>query len=522
MAALTQQDKLKAFLKRRHPLYSRMIAHWEFLQATYDGGRAWFDSHIFRGPKEGSDEFGERVKRAYRFNHTREAVDLVTKYLFKADITRQEDGAPSHVLDFWKKATRSGLDIQQYVKLLTSASSVFGQVVVFVDSKLDRDVQTVADEKAAAQQIYTYFFKPQDILDFALDEDDGDLLWIKVREYKREDYDPIEDDGEVKERFRLWTRTDWTLFEEIDAGQRGRIVRRIESRLHDLKRVPCFFLRHMLGESRYAAPGLIDDIAYLDRAVANYLSNLDVIIQDQTFSQLVMPAQGLMPGSDKYDALVVAGTKRIFTYDAGQTNTPPMYISPDAAQAGVILSVVNKIINEIYHTIGLAGERTKQDNAVGIDNSSGVAKAYDFERVNSLLNAKGESLENAENELVKLVCLYSGAEPPAEKLVEYPETYDTTGLLDEIAVAESLATIDGPKELRREHMMKVVEKLFPRLSDDLRTRLKNDIEKEWLKEEPLVLAPPTRNPAAPGPAGTKTVNPKPRQGQVTSATGTKG
>jgi hypothetical protein len=38
---------------------------------------------------------------------------------------------------------------------------------------------------------------------------------------------------------------------------------------------------------------LIADIAYLDRAAANYLSNLDAIIQDQTFSQLVIPAEAL-------------------------------------------------------------------------------------------------------------------------------------------------------------------------------------------------------------------------------------
>ena len=49
------------------------------------------------------------------------------------------------------------------------------------------------------------------------------------------------------------------------------------------------------SESPYFSPSLIDDIAYLDRAVANYLSNLDAIIQDQTFSQLAIPVQSLLP-----------------------------------------------------------------------------------------------------------------------------------------------------------------------------------------------------------------------------------
>src|SRR5262249_7745025 len=155
---------------------------------------------------------------------------------------------------------------------------------------------------------------------------------------------------------------------------------------HELGEVPAIPLPHTVGEHLYSAPALINDIAYLDRAIANYLSNLDAIIQDQTFSQLAMPAQAMLPGEDAYEKLLEMGTKRMFVFD-GEGGAVPMFLSPDPKQAGVILAVIDKIINEIYHTIGMSGERTKQDNAVGTDNSSGVAKAYDFERMNSLLAA---------------------------------------------------------------------------------------------------------------------------------------
>lgn len=522
MAGQTQQDRLKAFIARRHPKYDAMIAHWRFLKATYEGGREWFIENIFRGPKEGETEYGQRVERAYRFPHTREVVDLVNKYLFKATITRDTETASDKVNQFWKRSTRSGLDIQQMMKVLSTGSSVYGHVACFVDSKVDAGVQTLEDEKrleAKNALIYAYWFTPEDILDFALDEDDGELLWIKVREYKREDQDPLWEDGQIKERFRLWTRHDWTLYEEIDAGNRGKYVRTITEGTHAIGEVPCVFVRHILGESRYVSPGLIDDVAYLDRAIANYLSNLDVIIQDQTFSQLVMPAQGMMPGDDRYAALMEMGTKRIFTYDGGQTTKGPEYISPDAAQATLILSVISKIINEIYSTVGLAGERTKEDNSVGIDNSSGVAKAYDFEKVNALLNAKGESLEIAENKIARLVMKYAGESEPEKKLVEYPKTFDTATLLDEIATAEALANINGPTELRREQMLKIVEKLFPLITEELKKKLKDDVQKEWLKEDPALAlagagAPPTKFPGN----GQKTVNPNPRQGQVTKDT----
>src|SRR5690606_18711651 len=97
---------------------------------------------------------------------------------------------------------------------------------------------------------------------------------------------------------------------------------------HKLGRVPAVPVDHIVSDNPYWAMSLVDDIAYLDRAVANYLSNLDAIIQDQSFSQLVMPAQALTPGDDSNNKLIELGTKRIFTYD-GAAGGKPEYISPD-------------------------------------------------------------------------------------------------------------------------------------------------------------------------------------------------
>ncbi|MCP6576658.1 hypothetical protein NL496_28590, partial [Klebsiella pneumoniae] len=82
------------------------------------------------------------------------------------------------------------------------------------------------------------------------------------------------------------------------------------------------------SESPYFSPSLIDDIAYLDRAVANYLSNLDAIIQDQTFSQLAIPVQSLLPGDENHAKVMEMGTKRVFTYDS-ESGNQPFYLSPD-------------------------------------------------------------------------------------------------------------------------------------------------------------------------------------------------
>lgn len=519
MPAAKNNDSLRVFYERRHPEYARCAPIWRFLEATYYGGRSWFADNVFKFHKEGDKEYKDRLDRAYRFNHTREAVDIVQKYLFKAEIARNEDDAPQIVKDFWKRATLANLTVDQLMRLTSTGNSISGRAAIIVDNNLRDDAVTVAEAKETGARIYAYLVTAKDILDYAWDEDgDGGLLWVKIRELYRDDKDPMTSSGDVIERIRLWTRTEWVLYEdrEVSTGKRGtkepqRIVQEVERGAHELGKVPCVFVDHTIGERAYSAPGLIDDIAYLDRAIANYLSNLDAIIQDQTFSQLAMPAQGVMPGLDAYDTLLAMGTKRIFLYD-GTGTAKPEYLSPDPKQAGVILSVVEKIINEIYHTIGLAGERTKQDNAVGIDNSSGVAKAYDFERVNSLLLSKAQSCENAENAIVELICLWGSEKVPENKLVQYPDTFDVMRLADELAVAEALGTIAAPAEVRKEQMKQVVEKLFPRLKADLKKTILADVDK-WLEGEDLILNPPT----AFGGAKKSAAAPS-KQGQVTKKT----
>ena len=496
------QKTLKKLIERRHPEYAENLLHWDFLESCYKGGRVWFMENIFPYMKEGEVEFADRVRRAYRFNHSREVVDIVNKYLFKSGIIRNESDAPQIVKNFWQKTTRNGLNIDQFMKLVSMKSSCLGRVWIAVDSTVPQEASgemlTVEDERQLGAMVYAYIITPQNVLDVAFD-DEGNINWILIHEIARDDANPLKSTGALMSRYRLWTTEQWFLFQQtlIGPGNKTRIEL-IEEGVNNLGMVPIFPVDNTQSDDLYNAPALIGDIAYLDRAAANYLSNLDAIIQDQTFSQLAMPAQGLLPGEEGFDKLVEMGTKRIFTYD-GEHGVSPHYLAPDPKQAGVILDVINKIIAEIYHIVGLSGERTKQDNAVGTDNSSGVAKAYDFERVNALLAAKADNMEATENKLMELVGKYYGQDltppvmPIAEgttigsnaTLVKYPDDFDVRGLYDEFEIAERLALIEAPADLRRLQMSSVIDKLYPRLSTALKQQMQTAL-KEW---------PPAPDPA---------------------------
>jgi len=113
---ISDQKSMKTFIERRHPDYERLAPHWAFLEACYEGGRDWFADNIFPYYKEGEGEYQSRIVRAFRFNHSREIVDLVNKYIFKSKIERDLEDASPAVKKFWERSTRNGLNIDQYMR----------------------------------------------------------------------------------------------------------------------------------------------------------------------------------------------------------------------------------------------------------------------------------------------------------------------------------------------------------------------------------------------------------------------
>lgn len=475
-------DKIKSLLESRHPEYVESLTHWKFLEDTYEGGREWFEKNIFQFTKEGDLEFKERLERAYRFNHTKQVVDQVDKYVFKMPISRKVEDVPDVIGAFWKRSTRSGLDIDTFAKRISNATSIYGRIWIVVDSDVKAgEVKTLKDEKNSGGKIYAYIVRPQEMLDMSYDEM-GALNWALIRECRRDDADPMNSPRKQLEQFRLWTREGWTLYEIQKKAGKTKYVE-IDAGLHGLGVVPVVQADHVFSEEFYHAPGLIEDVAYLDRAVANYLSNLDAIIQDQTFSQLAMPAQGVLPGESGYDKLMDMSTKRVFLYN-GESGSAPFYINPDPKQAQMILTAISSIINEIYHSVGLSGERTQSNSGGGGTESSGVAKSYDFERVNSLLAAKAAALQLTEDNLLRMVCLYAGKSedvPSVEGFLSYPTEFDVRSVYDEFQIATQLTLIPAPDAVRREQMRSVIKKLFPAASNKVVDLLEDSL-KDWPPE----------------------------------------
>ena len=93
-------------------------------------------------------------------------------------------------------------------------------------------------------------------------------------------------------------------------------------------------------------------------------------------------------------------------------------------------------------------------------------------------------------------------------IMKYPDSFDVRGLYDEFDIASRLTLVDAPDSVRREQMKELVEKLFPRLADDLKKAMIADLE-EWPEQPPeptagrTLFGEPAQNDQTPDGAGDK-------------------
>jgi hypothetical protein len=462
------------FLARRHPAYEELLPHWQFLIDTFEGGPAWLKKHIVRFYKEGDREFEDRLKRAYRDNISRDVVEIWSAHTFKVPVTRAPD-APGPVLDFWKRANRGkdAVSIDDLMREASDKSGAVSPIYLVVDMPAapqlpEGQVLTQAHAQAFGLRPYAYIVYPTDVLDFGLDEDD-EFTWVLIREYKRDDEDPFTATGAIRERFRLWTRASWHLYEKT--GENGQnAYRLVDERDHPLGRVPVIQLAHKKGPNRYRAIALTEEIAYKDKAVANFESCLSNVICDQTFSQLAIPDAGLIASTEKNaegrrEKMIKMGTKRIFLFN-DKAQHAPHFLSPDASQGQLILEAVDRLRKQIFEDALLDTEGGQRKPGA----KTATEASFDFEKLNSALCEKARGLEAAERQLAELVCLWTKTPYEPDDVatwVVYPRRFNVKALADELQEALTVKQVGdlGPTFWQR-YLEGLVRKLLPDVSDD--------------------------------------------------------
>jgi len=454
----------KDVISHRHPEYNGISSIWDFFLLSYHGGEAYTAANLFRYFKEGQEEFNSRVARSYRENHSRRVVDLINSYLFKeAPIRRTKN---ERLERFIEDADGKGNSLDHVMKEVSQFSSVLGRVYIVCDKKaLPEEERTGTQADNLKTTPYIYIVYPQDMLDISIDEF-GVVRWALVREQERRGEESIfTAESVLKPRYRLWEKGKWSLYDEggkeVDSGETGIDIVPIIPVDHERRTV-------------YSGQSLIADIAYLDRAIFNNWSRLDTIVCDQTFSQLIFPIEGMMSAviEDKElrEQFMALATNRVLLYSM-QAGVPPQFISPDASQAEFILNMIQVQVKQLYASLGLQGEI-----ATEVKQTTGVAKAYDFDKLNKLLANKADNLEAAEERLFKVVDKWLGLSGKPDIEVSYPDEFDTRGLVDELNIAERVTLLEVSDALNKALYKNIAGKALPHAPKELVKEIEKEID----------------------------------------------
>jgi hypothetical protein len=346
-------------------------------------------------------------------------------------------------------------------------SSVYGQIHVVVDSPYAKDIDVplhVYKQDKKRFDPYAVIVTPQDLRDWSVDEF-GNLNWVLIRSRGYEDVDPLSGRKDAT-TYRLIARDYWKVY-----NADGDIIKSGDNELGEVYMATCYNSDaniDLIGES------LITDISRINRIMYNWCSNIDEMIERQTFSQLVMPEDPhaeLHETSEGGDALRAIGTSTIFTFPA-TSGQPPQFISPDRQQIDAIWKMIENHKDLIYE---LAGLGTVGSSSKFLSQRSGISQAYQFLSITASLAKKASKLERAENAIDRLVLQWKGESDMAEK-VEYPSQFDILSLTETMQTAFQIAAQNFSTTLNIELLKNLAKKAAPVLPEETLNQIYAEIE----------------------------------------------
>lgn len=495
--------EIKDLVENPHQIYKTYNDYWMFLLDSYEGGidyckaqvsqstekntfLKWafkiiagsreistaVSGNLFQHPKETDKDYIERLKMSYYYNFCSPIIDIYTNHLFKQPII--EDFADiKDVVDL----RRDNIDnkdgsITEFRKEVAELAQLYGHIFVVADTpRFDGVVRTKADLINNKLLPYFTIHHPQNILNWALDEF-GRPYWVLISESKDANISPeaYSKENQSITYYRLWTRTDWTLYNEK--------YEQIDGETHNVGTVPitCFFDRQSKKARNFLGISAIADIAFIARDVYNSCSELKQILRDQTFAFLAVQGD-----TSDYDAVSV-GTSKGLLYPR-DTNKPE-YISPPSSNAETYFNHIDRQVTKMFQMAKLEGGSVQPPDAI---QQSGVSKAWDFNQTNSALSKKASNLEDGEMKLWQLFARWVDKDFTGS--IQYPNEFSIQSLNEDLDEAEKLMKIQLGNEFNKEIKKGIIKKKFPRMNEKDLNKLIKDMES---KEETPVKSESSR------------------------------
>ena len=414
----TLRSEIAALISGNH-LYDTYYKRWKYLLESYIGGEEYRRAqNLVRYQLETNSEYQQRLNNTPLENHCASVISVYNSFLFRQEPTRDYgsiENAPE-LKDFLRDCDFEGKSINQFMKDVSTWSSVFGHCWVFV-TKPNIGAQNRAEEIQAGVRPYLSIINPIMVLDWDFRRQSSgryELVYIKY----------LEDiNGDVR-TVKKWY-PDRIVTSVVDLKKNEVISE--EEVPNGLGKIPCVLAYNKHSTFRGIGVSDISDIADAQRFIYNSTSEVQQAIAMDSHPSLVKSKEtnaGVGPGS------------LIEMPDNLDPGLKPYALEFSGGNIDSIYKSIEHTITAIDKMANVGAVRATEAKTM-----SGVAMETEFQLLNAKLSEKADNLELAEEQIWKLWCEYQGYEWTGT--IDYPGSFnirDTATEINQLKTAKEAAT----------------------------------------------------------------------------------
>ena len=399
-------------LTHKHKLYENNIDRWEYYYNSYFGGQDYQRSGYLRKylaeENDGFNEYAKRLASTPLDNHCRSVIDTYTSFIWR-ETPQREFGSLSNnpALElFLKDADLEGRSYDAVMREATTLANVYGHVLLMLD-KPASEASTLAEELAQGIRPYLVVITPENIVDWEWERQYNGryaITMLKLKEYEDEE----------KTIYRVWENDVVSVYEvDDDAGE----MRLLEQYPNQMGHIPATFLYGQRSHERGIGISQIADIADVQKAIYNELSELEQVIRISNHPTLVM--------TEGVDASAGAGAVIVVEDTDIDPSLKPYLLQPSSQSIGSILQSIETKIGMIDRMANLSSMRSTSRAT-----ASGVSLKIERELLNVKLAQVADNLEICEEQLLSHFGHFYGID--YDGVIDYPDNFDMTDTYTEL------------------------------------------------------------------------------------------
>ena len=438
----------------RHELYDNYAGRWEYYIRSFLGGEEYKGGRYLQEYNlELENEFEKRLQFTPLDNHCRNIVHIYSSFLFRVLPTRKleslnDDPATQMFLD---DADLEGRSFDALMREVQTYASVYGHCWLLLD-KPNSNARTRAEELQQEIRPYMNIYTPENVMDWEWDRAASGkyyLKYLKIREFRSRE----------KDVYRLWFLDRIDTVELQRMGAKAPVL--IDSVPNPLNSIPAVCLYNQRSHDRGVGVSDLTDVADLQRAIYNELSEIEQLIRLSNHPSLVKTRD--------VDASAGAGAI-IELPDNVDPALKPYILQPSGQNLDSVLKTIQTKIDAINRLTHVGAVRSTSERTV-----SGVALRTEFQLLNARLSEKAKLMELAEEQIWRYFALWQNK--VFDGAIYYPESFDLRDWATDLEVlqqakASNIKSDTFIKELDKQIARTVVD------DDEALSKIDEEIEQQ--------------------------------------------